>query len=121
MVSDLGVVLESDGHYVLSLKAEQNPEVRPPEPGLVNLPDSRRLAEIRNQFFIRIRAIGQVDRSGATNNAVSNGNPVLFTIESEPFWVETDQPHLLGRRSIDPMVGKWFSMISYLEVEFYYR
>lgn len=113
-ISDVALQLDDRGHWVLSLRADQNPRPSTREEARYN----SRLHLKRNEFVVRLRCLGFVQEPRAEVHA---GRPVLAEINPEPFWVENGQPKYLRVTDCNDDVRQNVHLIDRVEIEFFYR
>lgn len=83
-ISQVTFWVQPNGEWRLSLVAEQNPFTNS---GLQALPESRFL---RNQFFVKVRALG-AEKAAIVAGEAELAGPEMFCIEIPPFWMERGQ------------------------------
>lgn len=115
-ISDVALQLDNTGHWVLSLRGDQNRRVEPPAEAVFNP-----WAHIkRNEFVLQLRCLGAF-RNEPQEVAPRAGRPVLAVIEVQPFWVENGQPRYLRIPGYQPEIATYFPLIDRVELEFFYR
>lgn len=118
-ISDVALQLDDQGHWVLSLRADQNPLPKGRDPqSRIETRYNPRLHLKRNEFVVRLRCLGFVQESRAEIHA---GRPVLAEINPEPFWVENGQPKYLRVTDCADELRWNLHLIDRVEVEFFYR
>lgn len=135
ILSDLAVLLNEQGEWLVSFRAYQNPRAevlaRVPDwttlsprglisDEVVTTLEPRRLQSshiLRNQFYVQIRMLAgnRVGQDGTL------GFPTAAVIDLEPFWVQRDQPLPYQCRGNDRNVRNHFDQIERVEIEFKYR
>ena len=115
-ISQVALQLHDNGHWVLSLRADQNRRPAPDQQAVFN----PRLHIKRNQFVVRLRCLGDAAvKSGATLPA--SGKPVLVELNPAEFWVENGQPRYVRTGGNCTLVRDYFVDIDRVEIEFFYR
>jgi hypothetical protein len=115
-ISQVALQLHDDGHWVFSLRADQN-----------RRPDDAEVAEFnprlhiqRNQFTVRLRCLGAF-KNTPTTDSLAAGKPVLVALDPEPFWVENGQPRYVRVTGHCGLIRDYFADIDRVEIEFFYR
>ncbi|MCY2987478.1 MAG: hypothetical protein NTY19_06395 [Planctomycetota bacterium] len=115
-ISQVALQLHDNGHWVLSLRADQNRQPPSDQKAVFN----PRLYIKRNQFVVRLRCLGDAAvKSGATLPA--SGKPVLVELNPAEFWVENGQPRYVRTGGNCTLVRDYFVDIDRVEIEFFYR
>jgi hypothetical protein len=112
-ISGVALQLFTNGDWVLSLRADQNrrDEINGFSPTMHIK---------RNQFFVRLRCLGQFAEA-AGENSRDTGKPVLAVIQPNAFWGENGQPRYLREEGNQKEIAKHLELIDRVEVEFFYR
>jgi hypothetical protein len=118
-VSRLGVVLEEDGTWRVSLQARQNaPRPEEIETNLAsqNGQVKKYTAHIkRNQFVIKVRGVGPGTED------LEQGQPILFEVDVPPFWVDRGEPKDVYLTGKCDRIKQVFDVTRRVEVDFTYR
>jgi hypothetical protein len=149
-ISRIALFIEDNGHWRLSLQADQNPLVEEstalttvlpsttlntglPAPGKPALPTApiRGLPAVRlkhttflkrNLFVIRVRGLGDFAEPIAVPPAPpALGKPVLLSLPSIEFWVQNGVQLPLVREGYHEDAITFFDLIDRAEIEFSYR
>jgi hypothetical protein len=117
-LSDMSMIIESNGAWILSARADQNPY------------DGKRGPELqlrRNRFHVLVRLLNSSRHAGENlTPLVENqhrfdqaGKQAIEQIVIDPFMVECEAPYYLYRNGISQVVVNTFDLINQLEVEFH--
>lgn len=123
-LSQVSVILWSDGRWELFVRAEQNaaepPEGMPAGTAVAARPQRKQTSHIkRNEFHIVAKGFG-ASQAADTTNGDSVAKPVLLHRTMNPFWVERGQPkEMTFPGKLDSTQD--FDLIKRFEVEFAYR
>jgi hypothetical protein len=135
-LSRVALVLEENGDWTLSLRADQNPwmtgpdrevstptQLRGPVSALEPPIPERRLHTEglkRNQFFVKVRFYGAYPVREEVPG-LAPGKPVLFELPTAAFWVQRGYPYNFWARGNLFLASRHFDLIDRVEVEFSYR
>jgi len=87
-ISSIELQIHSNGVWVLSLDADQNPQTDDGQPGPAVTPDGLHTAHLkRNEFVVAARCYG-ASAGSEVPAAATAGKPVLLTLEPAEFWVQ---------------------------------
>ena len=119
-ISAVAVVLQDDGQWTLSLRADQNPvrEETAAAAGPAGQTQTSHL--LRNEFHVDIRCYGAMAIPGGDQADRGVGKPVLCVLHPEGFWVQRGQPRHLRTGGRSESLREYFRLIDRAEVEFFY-
>jgi hypothetical protein len=124
-ISRVAILLEDNGHWRLSLQADQNPQG-------ADTPSQTKVAALqgqpqkqtghfkRNEFHVVIRGYGGYPLQ-ETPDSSTLGKPVLFRIEVAPFSVQSSVPRDMVWEQMSSDVGKYYDLVDRIEIDFWYR
>lgn len=121
-ISQMSLQLLEDGHWFLTLRADQNP--RPTEfdarRKVTTKEEPRLFTEHlqRNEFHVRVQCYAGF---GTGNQLGPVGKPVVIPLKVDPFWVQKGRPRSMYIRGFNEGVEEFFNIIDRVEIEFFYR
>ncbi len=124
-ISRVALLLEDNGHWRLSLQADQNPKETNPVPSATAavrqaLPQLQTSHILRNEFHVVIRGYGGY-LAAETPDSSKLGKPVMFRIEIDPFWVQNGVPRDMVWDQMSYDVSRYFDLIDRIEIDLSYR
>jgi hypothetical protein len=116
-ISQVVLQIHDNGFWVLSLKADQNPEgIEQPV-----TPQGNYTAHLkRNQFVIKLRCLGAFEDEPVAEES-GPGRPVLFELGPVDFWVQRGQPYTFWKQGQFHGNANLPEMVDRVEIEFTYR
>lgn len=122
-ISQVALVIDADGHWTLSLRADQNRQFNGGY-GERFVTDTRtgnpkQTSHIkRNRFHVKLRCF--VNFSEPTLIPPPLGKPVVAELCPPPFWVQRDEPYSLKVGNVDKALAQYFDRLDRIEVVFTY-
>jgi hypothetical protein len=124
-VSRLAVVFYEDGTYVLSFRADQNPQAIDPQTKAILAATAALDTKIdagqfqRNQFVLRVHGytafpVKESPQAGATK-------PAVVDLPIDPFWVKRGEPYFGNIEGTSDAVKRNYKLLNRVEAEFTYR
>jgi hypothetical protein len=109
-LTQVAITVVEDGTWTINCIAEQNPALvddqeRPP---LFNFK--------RNRFFVDFRGVGVSEPNDPPNTRVV-GQPQLFQITPEAFWVEAGQKRVMRWTGQSPDADRFFELVNRVDVD----
>jgi hypothetical protein len=132
-ISRMALTIDERGHWRLNLRADQNPHVDLPSPGVSVPPQAqvRGLPDInikhtehlrRNQFIVRVRGYGAYAEPLPTPPTPTiQGKPLLTALGPFEFWVQRGVPYPAVFEGDHTDVLTYFDQIDRVEIELSYR
>jgi len=132
-ISRIALLIQEDGSWRLSLRADQNPSTAAPRAGtppvamvpISGLPNvqTKQTAQLkRNLFIVRVRGLGAFSEPLSTLPAPpSQGKPVLLSLDPIEFWVQNGVPYPLVVQGKHLDATSFFDQIDRAEIQFTYR
>jgi len=140
-ISRVSLAIRNDGYWILSLRADQNPQtvsatplvaagtptptahasVPKPGPALPGASATTKFTEYikRNLFTIRVRGYTGYLNEGAADGAP--GRPVLFELLPSPFWVQKQVPLFPKFEGKKAEIAEFYRSIDRVEIDLSYR
>lgn len=143
-ISRVAVMLQSDGSWRVSLRADQNPgstvgvaaagsATTVPvavTPALPVPPAQKQTSHLkRNEFHVAVRGYG-ADKASESADLKAPGKPLLFHIDLQPFWVQNGVPRNMvwdgtsrnnDGTSASNDIKRFFSLVDRVEIDLSYR
>lgn len=118
-VSRFSLVIDQNGHWLLTAMGEQGVEE---EPAAGDQMAERQLAvlPLRNQFRLCVRGYPATTAVGDAE-LEALGRPVLFQLPAQTFWVQREKTQPVRASGISKDVENAFPLIERIELEFAYR
>lgn len=115
--SGIAIWIDESGRWSVNLKATQSPFV-------VNGPDRQATPAtrfLRNKFYLKLRAHG-LAKTADPNRTSTVGQPEIFAIDLNPFWVERDTTIRWSQSGVlTPEQLARLPLVDRMEVEFRYE
>ncbi|WZO98244.1 hypothetical protein EP7_005303 [Isosphaeraceae bacterium EP7] len=128
-VSKMGATLDSDGRWFVSLRADQNFGASL-DATLVGtaVPDQIRTSVrqtghiLRDLFFVRVRFYASRP-TGASVSPIGAGDPVVWSVDLPPFWVQRGQSRSMQWSDVLPpdLARRAFDRVERVEIEYHYQ
>lgn len=126
-LSRVAVTLHQDGLYQISFRADQNPQptgdIRSPlRPGeRVETMTTLQTGQLRrNLFTVKVRGYGVFPTLGQRPSSAA-GQPVLFELPVEQFWVQRGEPYSGFFEGRYDSVRRFIGLTDRVEIEFTYK
>ena len=119
-ISEISVLLDDNGSWTVSLRANQNP-VNPVRPLDVTTLERKQLFTDhlqRNKFHVTLNCYAQY---GSVVGDRLLGQPLVIPLKVDPFWVQRQQPYALFETKFSPEIQRHFDSIDRVEIEFAYQ
>ncbi|AMV37295.1 hypothetical protein [Planctomyces sp. SH-PL62] len=130
MISEMAAVIDEEGQWVVSLRADQNPILVRRREGLIDqvvVDDVRESVLQTNQFLrnlFHVRVFGYAaPASRAATPAVGVTDPAVFEATIPPFWVQRGRPRRMRwTGSMDAVqAARAYGLVDRIGVEFSYQ
>ncbi len=131
VLSEMAATIDSHGHWVISFRADQSrPALIKSGPMLINVPVPNPIRPsikqtshiLRDLFVLKVRFLASQPGS-VRDSLVRNDDPVVFSVDLEPFWVERGMSRKLQFNGIIPaeLATRSFDRAERVEIEFSYQ
>jgi len=119
-ISQVVLQMHNDGVWVMSLRADQNPQPEG-EPAPAVTQEGRFTAHLkRNLFIVKVRCYG-ASRQEPQPGGAALGRPVLFELEPMEFSVQSGRPHHFWKQGYVNCPKELRELVDRVEIEFSYR